>query len=249
MIGTIPSSTLSHYEPCPKCREIGRDTKGDDFTVYRDGSKHCFSCGFHHHRRNYGPFVPKIIQLNKDKLPADFKRAVPVKAFKWLLQYGLSYRYWREMIGWSEEHQRLVFLVGDPLQFSIGRSFDEENKAKPKWRVWGDCHKHVEAVGTGSNIVLVEDIISQHKVAQFTTSVALYGTKISPALMYYLAHERKPVVLWLDSDQKEHIFKRALNLQSIIGVPVTTITTDRDPKLVSNEDIQELLKEHNEAIH
>ena len=235
----IPS-TFSHYEACPRCRDNARDTAGDNLAVYTDGSKHCFSCGYHVHRKTVlHTFVPKLIQQNKNKLPEDLKRAVPVKAFKWLLQYGLSYRYWRDMIGWSEHHQRLVFLVGDPLQFSIGRAFSEdENKTKPKWRVWGDCHKHVEAVGTGGNIVLVEDIISQHKVAQFTTAVALYGTKISPALMYYLHQEHRPVVLWLDSDQKEKIYRRAINLQSMLGVPVTTIITDKDPKLISNDEVR-----------
>lgn len=244
MIGTT-LSTFSHYEPCPKCREIGRDTAGDNFAVYTDGSKHCFSCGHHHHRKQFGPFVPKVQLANKNKLPSDFTRQVPVKAFKWLLQFGLSYAYWRTQIGWSAQHQRLVFAVGDPLQFSIGRYFgDDENNRK--WHVWGDYHKHVEVVGKGNTIVLVEDVISQHKVGQHTESLCLYGTKISDATMYYLCQQKRPVILWLDSDQKEHLFKRALNLQSIIGAPVTTITTDRDPKMVSNEDIKEFLKEHSE---
>ena len=37
-------------EPCPKCREKGRDRSGDNLVVYSDQydniSFHCFSCGY-----------------------------------------------------------------------------------------------------------------------------------------------------------------------------------------------------------
>lgn len=34
-------------EHCPRCRENGRDTAGDNLVVYEDGSVHCFACGYH----------------------------------------------------------------------------------------------------------------------------------------------------------------------------------------------------------
>lgn len=34
-------------EPCPQCRERGRDSKGDHLMVFSDGSKHCNRCGYH----------------------------------------------------------------------------------------------------------------------------------------------------------------------------------------------------------
>jgi len=34
-------------EPCPNCREAGRDTAGDNLVVYDDGHKHCFACSTH----------------------------------------------------------------------------------------------------------------------------------------------------------------------------------------------------------
>jgi len=167
---------------------------------------------------------------------------VPVKALKWLIQYGLPWSYWREHLGWSEKEQRLVFTVGNPLQFSIGRYLGEDaDKSKKKWYVYGECHKHVEVLGTGDPIVLVEDLISQHKVAQHTTALCLYGTKISDATMYYLCNEKRPVVLWLDADQRDHIHQRAFNLQTIIGAPVKTIITEKDPKAVAAHDIQSFL--------
>ena len=36
-----------HKEACPKCRETGNDTKGDNLHVYEDGATHCFACNHH----------------------------------------------------------------------------------------------------------------------------------------------------------------------------------------------------------
>ena len=33
-------------EPCPKCREEGKDDSGDNLHRYSDGHAHCFSCGY-----------------------------------------------------------------------------------------------------------------------------------------------------------------------------------------------------------
>lgn len=34
-------------EPCPKCRDAGNDTTGDNLNIYPDGNSHCFACGYH----------------------------------------------------------------------------------------------------------------------------------------------------------------------------------------------------------
>tara|TARA_R110002051_G_scaffold174968_1_gene245048 strand:+ start:507 stop:2165 length:1659 start_codon:yes stop_codon:yes gene_type:complete len=36
-----------HKEACPKCRELGNDTKGDNLHVYADGQTHCYACDYH----------------------------------------------------------------------------------------------------------------------------------------------------------------------------------------------------------
>jgi len=41
--------------------------------------------------------------------------------WKWLLQYGLPLSYWQKHCGYSEKENRLVFTVGTPTRFSIGR--------------------------------------------------------------------------------------------------------------------------------
>jgi hypothetical protein len=247
-------------QPCPKCRSLGNDRAGDNFVFFGNGHWHCFSCQ-HHVFPEY--FVPKKEKLNVSKslLPSDFTREVPAGCFKWLLQYGLPWSYWKDKVGYSPSTERLVFLVGEPMQFSIGRYVGTSGlalsrKEQPrKWYVWGDSHKHCEIVGASSSedslavaaeqrqIVLVEDLVSAHKLGSAGyVSIPLFGTEIHKCHLYYLMHEQKPVVLWLDKDQQGSIMRKAVGLQALIGQEVRCIVTDSDPKELTKEEIVENLK-------
>lgn len=220
----------SHYEACPRCRSNGRDTRGDNVGVYLDGSKHCYSCGFHIFPSYFHQHQQKVSIPNEYKtlLPLDFTREVPAECWQWLLQYNLSYSYWRETIGYSPSEKRMVFRVGSPLQFSIGRYFGTEGKRK--WYCWGDAHKYCEVVGNGESIVLVEDLISAHVVGQVATAIPLFGTNVHPCHLYYLIQENKPVIIWLDNDQEHKVKSLAMRLQLIIQNSVDIIITEKDPK-------------------
>lgn len=240
-------SRVVKYEACPQCRRNGRDNRGDNLVRYSDGGAHCFSCGHH----EWGDVVwarPKEkINGPKGLLPFDFTRDVPTSALKWLLQYGLPYSYWQDSIGFSPSEERLVFLVGTPTQFSIGRYVGTGKL--PKWKCWGDSHKHCEIVrprdcetiGTGERVCLVEDLVSAHKIAMSGASIAavpLFGVQIHPCHLYYLMQEQKPIVLWLDKDQQGTIMKKANWLQALTGQPVSCVVTDNDPKSLSFEQIR-----------
>ena len=237
-----------HYEQCPKCAERGNDSRGDNLVEYFDGSAHCFACGYHRFPKFHSLLqrVSTRVEENVPKalLPADFSREVPATALKWLLQWGLPYSYWRESIGYSEAEERLVFRVGNPVAFSIGRYVGgqrDQNQPR-KWYVWGDCHKHVEPIGEGSTIILVEDLISAHKVGQLTTCIPLFGANIFNAAIYYLLAENKPVKIWLDKDQEGLVKKKANRLSSIIQQSVDIIITDKDPKCYDLNTIQTTIK-------
>lgn len=243
------------YSPCPRCRSNGKDSRGDNLVEYPDGSGHCFSCGYHvfvdsthrfGHQRNLGD----LVSGPKSLLPADFSREVPATAWQWVLQYGIPWHYWKERCGYSEKEQRLVFTVESDghLQFSIGRyvgAADEQRQPR-KWYVWGDCHKHChvlrEPEATGSSVVLVEDLISAAKVSFVTTAIPLFGTKIHPCHLYYLQTSKEDVVMWLDKDQELNVKKQGSQLSALIGRSVRIITTDKDPKLLTKEQINENLQ-------
>lgn len=227
------------------CVSRGKDSSGDNLIHYSDGSAHCFACGYHEH----GPFTPfktKEIPNDSKVLPADFSREVPTKAWKWLLQYGLPYSYWKERVGYSEKEGRLYILMGDSKSptFSQGRLIDEDRGGK-KWFTRGRCHDSVECVSVAVSSpvsVLVEDIVSCHKVGQVAECVCLFGTTIHPAHTYFLRDgSQRPIVLWLDEDQKGLVSKTVAKLQLLTNRPVTTIFTKDDPKSCTLETIKELL--------
>lgn len=190
---------------------------------------------------NIHPEVKKV-------LPNDFSRNdIPARAWKWLLQYGLGYKYWEPYCGYSEKEQRLIITVGTPIEFSIGRYFgdDTERAAKRKWWCYGDAHKTAHVFGnptTSESIVLVEDIISAHKVGQITSCIPLFGTNFFDSVINTLRLYKKPVIMWLDKDQQDHARKRAARLSMLTGCQVSFVFTDKDAKELSFNDIKEVLK-------
>jgi len=240
------------YEACPKCQESGRDSKGDNAGVWSDGSKHCFAnCGYHVFPKHYVRSVFEEVRTeDKEKLPHDFSREIPTRAWQWLLQYGLSYRYWQKYCGYSEADQRLIITVGEPLDFSLGRDVAvpvEGEKPRRKWYCYGDSHKrsHVFGdIGSARSIICVEDVISAHKIGQAgLTAIPLFGTNVHDCHMRTLLHLGLPVVMWLDKDQEHLAIKRATRLSSIIGKPVRNVFTEQDPKCLSFRTINEVVND------
>lgn len=262
-----------NYEPCPECRKNGKDSRGDNLVRYSDDGAYCFACYY-----KEPPRIRALLGelLNKEKenvpknkvLPASFTREVPQRAWQWLFKFGLGYSYWKDKVGFAPEENRLVFLVGNPVAFSIGRYISptlfgepegriqmgqgsedgtvvsSEGRPPRKWYAYGEPHKHCEVLspdsGPGETVVLVEDIISAHKVARITNCIPLFGTQIHKSHMYYLMNQDKPIRIWLDKDQEHNVHKITLHLQSMVNVPVSVIITEDDPKWQSMQTIKEL---------
>lgn len=241
----MPSKFLK-YEACPRCRANGRDRRGDNLGMYSDGSSHCFSCGYHIHPKHFVPKVKTDGNENKAVLPRDFTREVPAAGWKWLLQYGLPYTYWKPYTGYSPSEERLILTVGDGPKFSQGRYLGSEGHRK--WKFYGDGHKHVEVIGDPfltaetAAVVLVEDLISQHKVGQVTPTISLFGTHVHDLAVRVLVALKRPVVLWLDKDQYALLPAKINRLQTFLRHPVRYISTEKDPKSYGIEEIKELLK-------
>lgn len=231
------------YEPCPNCRKRGADRAGDNLGMYSDGSGHCWSCGYHIHPK----FQLKLFNEEKPDdspkavLPADFTREVPAEGWKWLLQYGLSYTHWKPYTGYSPKENRLIITVGDPVRFSQGRALTVGDR---KWRNYGNGHSYVETRGKElpGPLVLVEDVISWHKVSEVVPSICLFGTNIHDLAIKEALALKRPVKLWLDADQYQLLPKKINRLQTFLNHPVGYIHTERDPKEHSIQEIKELVK-------
>ena len=236
-----------YYTECPRCVSNGKDRRGDNLSIYSDGSKHCWSCSYHVFPKHY--IQPrKEEKINATVLPIDFSREVPSHALKWLLQYGLPYSYWKPHIGWSEKDLRLVFPVGEGPEFSIGRYIQrvdhEQGKPPRKWYVWGNSHKTAHIFGNyteAKQIVLVEDLISAHKIAGLVPCIPLFGTQCGGYIIPVLRHVKLPIVMWLDKDQEQTMPKKCNWLSMVTGLPVRYVVTGNDPKCYAFNRIKEVL--------
>lgn len=231
------------YGPCPKCRERGADRSGDNLGSWDDGSSHCFSCGYY----EASPFYLKLFKeeevvddTKKAVLPSDFTREVPPEGWKWILQYGLPLSYWKSYCGYTKKENRLVITFGTPVAFSQGRALTVGDR---KWKFYGDGHKFVECLHRElpGPVVLVEDIISAHKVAQVNPCICLFGTHIHDLAVKELQVLDRPVVIWLDADQYPLLQKKINRLQLFLKHPVSYINTEKDPKEYSVAEIKEIL--------
>jgi hypothetical protein len=238
------AARVVNHEQCPKCRERGRDSRGDNLGIYSDGGAWCFSCGYFR--------SPNILKIHEDngsrvkkikELPDDYTKAVPPGPLQWLLSFGISFNYWSRIIGWSDRDNRLIFRLGDTNCY-IGRYFGD-TKGKPKWYHYGDPNGIVEVVGDNGPVVLVEDLISAHQVGNVCTGVPLFGTHVRPEHLYYLRSldEDRPVVLWQDKDQEQLVHKRAASLSVLLNRDVSVVITDQDPKAIPRQDILKLMSE------
>ena len=229
-------------EPCPRCRKKGRDTRGDNLIVYSDGGAHCFSCSYHRHPKFTLNHLTQEVKDDNEKavLPSDFTREIPAECWKWLLQYGLPYSYWKAYCGYSPKANRLILTFGTPIKFSIGRAFTVGDR---KWKFYGDGHKHTEVFSEqlSKEVVLVEDLISAHKVAQVTSCVCLFGVEINDLVIKQLKALKRPVTLWLDDDQYSLLPKKINRLQSLLDWPVRYVHTPKDPKAYTTQEIREIL--------
>ena len=210
--------------------------------VYSDGGCHCFSCSYHVSPKFQLKFLIKeqVDEKEKRVLPSDFTRECPAEGWKWLLQYGLPYSYWKPYTGYSPKENRLILTFGNPVRFSQGRAL---TLGDSKWKFYGDGHRYVETLGEplSNQVVLVEDLISAHKVAQVSSSICLFGTNIHDIAIKAMKALKRPVVLWLDADQYQLLPKKINRLQSLLSHPVRYVVTDKDPKCLSLDEIRKEL--------
>jgi hypothetical protein len=152
----------------------------------------------------------------------------------------LPYSYWTDKVGYSPSEQRLVFVFDG---FSIGRYVGTDEVRK--WKVWGDCHQRCVLLNEQAPgpIVLVEDLVSAHKVGQVATSLCLFGTRLYPCHINYLIKAKRSIIIWLDKDQQWAIMRKAMSLQALTGCAVRFVSTVKDPKELTLTQ----LKEHIES--
>lgn len=130
-----------------------------------------------------------------------------------------------------------------PLEIPLSSPSDGRSLWDRKWKFYGDGHKYTEVFSEqlSKEVVLVEDLISAHKVAQVTSCVCLFGVEINDLVIKQLKALKRPVTLWLDDDQYSLLPKKINRLQSLLDWPVRYVHTPKDPKAYTTQEIREIL--------
>jgi hypothetical protein len=233
-------------EQCPKCASYGKDRSHDNLAVYPDGSKYCFSCGYFVTSRNIEYRINPCTEIKNSTvlklLPSDVTTNIPKEVNEYLLINNI---YPKDIINnfihWSPSEERIcfpIFVDGKYIGWQ-GRSLTR----KPKWYSQGIDDKLIYLTNnTSSTVVLVEDIISAINVGKQPYSCCcLFGSNVSLARIQTLALLGKDkFILWLDKDKEIESLQRAEDLR-LLGFRCYSLTTDKDPKYYSQENIHMLL--------
>lgn len=246
-------SQFLRHEPCPRCRSHGLDRSGNNLGVWSD-HKYCFSCSYvegSSKSLNLKDIQNRLKRDNKNKndyrvaLPSDYDHYLPDRCLEWLEKYGLTNDEIRaNKIGWSEQHERLIFPVWDGagnLVFFQGRKFSSDGGRHSKYFTGGRSEDVFHILGPDdSSIILVEDAVSAIKVARVAQVMPLWGSNIGPERVRRLAMLFKRLVIWLDKDKAEYSLKTRLKASPYFD-KVKSVVTNKDPKCYETEEIKEIL--------
>ena len=224
---------------CPKCAERGRDKKANNLAEYENGF-HCFSCGYNKQKLT-------ISRYNALKQPKVYNGIVCEKKLlpdhlKWLLAYCLtekerenfSYAHKRIVKGYEIPCNLLVFInTGD---YWLGRNFADVGV-----RYLSSGEKPLIKYGNNPDVVVfVEDVISAIKVGRIATAIPMLGAKI-PAQWLEQVRSYSRVVIWGDYDKKIDNIYAARKASEVLGKPVQSVISEKDPKAYSTFEIEQFL--------
>lgn len=167
-------------------------------------------------------------------------RAWPLAARVWLYKVGIGNSEIAELGAlYSERMDRVVIPVYDngELVYWQARGF---TKGRPKWINPNiDKATVIPRYGTGTITVVTEDILSAFVVGKQAHAKCAMGTHLSDKLLAELLSERRPVAVWLDGDTAGLKGSHSALVQlRRWGIPSCRITTQQDPKELTDERIK-----------
>ncbi len=237
-------------EQCPECAKRGRDRHRDNLGIYADGSRYCWSCGYHVNGNSLSAI--KRTERSADVtpavvLPSDVDTYIPAVARQWLGKYAISeHDVIDNRLLWSESRKYLIFPYFDKYNNLVAwqaRSFAEQTpgRSRPKWFSQGDLKKlyhilPIKEIYTGS-VVLVEDVVSAIIVSKVCPAMPVFGSKVGLERLKTLSTRFNGVVVWLDPDMRKQAIVEAKNA-SMFGLTSRVIFSTHDPKEHTIEEIR-----------
>jgi hypothetical protein len=201
-------------------------------------------------------------QLQEDPATHDPGVNIPYTAYNWFWECNINENVYNKYnVGWSDVYNRVIVPIyeyansGDELARKligwIGRDVRKMTKternagghAKYLTRKSSEYKRIYFHAPWKSNIyVIVEDVLSAMKIsnAANVNAIALLNTYVPKDLCLKLRKHK--IILWLDGDQLENMFKQVGALSSI-GIRVCHIHTAKDPKRYNGIVIRSKIKE------
>jgi Zn ribbon nucleic-acid-binding protein len=235
-MGTLIKSNL----PCPSC------SSSDAYSIWTD-NEYCFSCGFSKILKKR--MIPTFQETSNKKveLPEDFTCEIPDEYLSWFRQVGINNIHLLGVlsIGYSECNKAIcvpVFDQGKLMMYQLINPFTGDKKTVGKRTPMYIPNDNPEEL---PEVAIVEDIRSVLKVSQVVNAICLFGASVPKRdFKFYnmLRNYADYFYIWLDSDKAGVTnAQKLLNGLQIISRGAHIITTDKDPKYYSVDEIRELL--------
>ena len=237
-------ATFVKHEACPRCGS--RDNLGR----YSDGSAFCFGCRYTE-RAGVSPWVgerngqsEEIDDGQRVVFPDDATTTLDSRGNEWLSKYHITAtEALRAGFKWSPYWEQLLMPVYDndgDVCCIQAKNFNPKRASKAKYYNVGDKSNHTTIYGTGSCLVLTEDIVSSLKVGRTTAAMPLLGTHLPKNRLAALKQVYQRLVVWLDEDKWREA-RQIAEAAKLLGFDASTLLTPIDPKEYDDDTIQRLL--------
>lgn len=188
----------------------------------------------------------KQIEEQGWRLPQDFVLTIPSDAGVTAFRCGLSKKVLKQAgIGWSPSLKRIVVtrsLNWFETNWTARATLPSQ---RPKWLSSPSLTPWLMTYGGAStaqqSICIVEDAFSAVRLSKFIPTLPVLGTSITSTLLAQIP-SAKTVIVWMDGDQAGGT--AAKHLRSYLELTSRAcyiITTTKDPKFYSDDEIRELL--------
>lgn len=239
-----------HHEPCPKCGSR------DNLARYDDGSAFCFGCRYYESANikyivesSHTTKEERDIRSEEQAWNAHFSP----ECVGWLGKYeiNVSTALKRGFL-WHPQRQQLVFPFrnedGKVIAYQV-RNFSP--KATTRYFTQGDINSLTPIYVKNSEkrtdtLVLVEDVISAVKCAEYLDAMPCLGSAIPPDKLKRLVKLYGRFVVWLDSNMMKNAMKMCERLD-YMGAFISLVHTPLDPKEYSYTELQKTLSRYQES--
>ena len=235
VIGITMTSQFIQHHPCTECGSK------DNLAEYTN-SWYCFGCKYYKKKTDLDSLRERVSKsLTNDRVgyPLNTKEITSPRGLKWLLEYNITPEEIAQYnLCWSDPDLLVLYNSRDYWQ---GRVFSDVTTQK--YKSWGQ--KPIIMYGTigrAVGVVLTEDIISAICVSRVPNIIAIpmLGTSCSRSLEKHLQKLDIFTYVWLDGDVKKKSIALKNKLKTL-GLLTKSILTNKDPKMYTKEQIEEIL--------